>query len=345
LSNNAAPYFYGYVQQELAELLGEDAMKMGNLYIQTGLDLKMQQTAAASLVASIEQDGAQVGFSQGAIATLNSQTGEIMAMVGGKDYAASQFNRAVQAKRQPGSTFKVFGYGAAINSGISPYTSFSCAPLNWDGQQFRGCERTSGSSTDMYRGLAQSENAIALRVAQQVGIDQIIKFAQQLGITSKLTPSPGLILGQSEVSVLEMSGAYGTFANGGTWHKPHAIRRIYDSSDCTGSTVDSCHLLYDADSRPDMKREQVISQSTAQIMTDMMQGAVQGGTASAARIGLDEAGKTGTTNSAVDLWFVGYVPSQNIVTAVWLGNDDNTPTRGSSKYAAKLWGVYTKNAL
>lgn len=345
LSNNAAPYFYGYVQQELAELLGEDAMKMGNLYIQTGLNLKMQQTAAASLVASIDQDGAQVGYSQGAIATLNSQTGEIMAMVGGKDYATSQFNRAVQAKRQPGSTFKVFGYGAALNAGISPYTNFSCAPLNWQGQQFKGCERTSTATADMYRGLAQSENAIALRIAQEVGIDQIIKFAQELGITSPLTPAPGLVLGQSEVSVLEMSGAYGVFANGGTWHKPHAIRRIYDSSDCTGSTVESCHLLYDADNRPDMKREQVISPSTAQTMTDMMQGAVQGGTGSIARIGLDEAGKTGTTNNAVDLWFVGYVPSQNIVTAIWLGNDDNKPTRGSSKYAAKLWGVYTKKAI
>ncbi|MGB2924039.1 MAG: transglycosylase domain-containing protein, partial [Limnothrix sp.] len=345
LSNNAAPYFYSYVQQELTELLGEDALKMGNLYIETALDIPMQQTAAATLEASINQDGAQVGFSQGAIATINSKTGEILAMVGGKDYAESQFNRAVQAKRQPGSTFKVFGYGAAIESGISPYTAFSCAPLTWQGQQYRGCERTSSGQADMYRGVAQSENAIALRVAKDVGLNNVVKFAEKLGITSELNQSPGLILGESVVTVLEMSGAYATFANGGTWNRPHAIRRIYDSSDCTGASIDSCYLLYDANTRPDFRREQVISSGTAQTMTAMMQGAVQSGTGTVARLGLDEAGKTGTTNSGVDLWFVGYVPSQDLTTAVWLGNDDNTPTRGSSYYAAKLWGAYMQKAF
>ncbi|AFY39219.1 FHA modulated glycosyl transferase/transpeptidase [[Leptolyngbya] sp. PCC 7376] len=341
LSNNAAPYFYSYVQQELTELLGEDALKMGNLYIETGLDLQMQRTAAKALEDSIDTDGAKVGYSQGAIATLNSDTGELLAMVGGKNYAESQFNRAVQAKRQPGSTFKVFGYGAAIAEGISPFTSFSCSPLNWQGQQYRGCERTSTGTTDMFRGIAQSENAIALRVAKEVGLKNVISFAQQLGIESDLNAAPGLVLGESEVTVLEMSGAYATFANGGTWHKPHAIRKIYDSSDCKGATIDSCYLLYDFSKRSDFRREQVISQSTAQTMTQMMQGVIQSGTAKVARLGLDEAGKTGTTNRNVDMWFVGYVPSQKLVTAVWLGNDDNTPTQGSSYYAAKLWGAYT----
>lgn len=345
LSNNAAPYFYSYVQQELTELLGEDALKMGNLYIETGLDIPMQKKAAAALKASVDQDGAQVGFSQGAIATLDTKTGEILAMVGGRDYGESQFNRAVQAKRQPGSTFKVFGYGAALQAGISPYTNFSCAPLNWQGQSFRGCERTSTASTDMYRGIAQSENAIALRVAQKVGIDQIISFAKQLGIDSKLKSSPGLVLGESEVSVLEMSGAYATFANNGTWNKPHAIRRIFDSSDCTGNTIDSCYVLYDFSKRPDFHREQAISSELANTMTGMLQGVIQSGTGTVARLGLDEAGKTGTTNQNVDLWFVGYVPSKDLVTAVWLGNDDNTPTRGSSYYAAKLWGVYMRENL
>ncbi|BAW97275.1 putative penicillin-binding protein [[Synechococcus] sp. NIES-970] len=345
LSNNAAPYFYGYVQQELTELLGEDALKLGNLYIETGLDIGMQQKAAASLKASIEQDGAQVGFSQGAIATLDSTTGEILAMVGGKDYAESQFNRAVQAKRQPGSTFKVFGYGVALEQGISPYTAFSCAPLSWQGQQYRGCERTSTTSADMFRGMAQSENAIALRIAQSVGLDQVISFAQKLGVESSLAASPGLILGESEVSVLEMAGAYATFANDGTWNKPHAIRRIFDSSDCSGETIESCYLLYDFNNRVDLHREQVISRNTARTMTGMLQGVIQGGTGSAARLGLDEAGKTGTTNRNVDLWFVGYLPSRDLVTAVWLGNDDNSPTRGGSSNAAKLWGAYMREVL
>lgn len=345
LSNNVAPYFYGYVQQELTAILGEDALKMGNLYIETGLDIPMQKKAAAALKKSIEQDGAQGGFSQGAIATLDSETGEIMAMVGGKDYAENQFNRAAQAERQPGSTFKVFGYGAAIEDGISPYTNFSCAPLTWDGQQFRGCERTSAASTDMYRGIAQSENAIALRVAQAVGTEKIIDFAQKLGISTKLNPSPGLILGESSVTLLDMTGAYATFANGGTWHKPHAIRRIRDSSDCTGDTIDSCHILFDFSKRADLSRPQVISPNTANTMTAMLQGVIRGGTGTAARLGLDEAGKTGTTNEGVDLWFVGYVPSQELVTAVWLGNDDNTPTNSSSSYAAKLWGNYMREVF
>ncbi|RMG11626.1 MAG: penicillin-binding protein, partial [Cyanobacteria bacterium J055] len=283
-------------------------------------------------------------FSQGAIVTLDSSSGEILAMTGGVSYADSQFNRVTQALRQPGSTFKVFAYAAAIEQGIPPGTPFSCEPLTWRGQSYSGCERTSGSAT-MYQGLAQSENSIALRVAQEVGIDRVVQMARKLGIKSELNPVPGLVLGQSEVTPLELTGAYAVLANGGIYNPPHAIRRVLDSSDCQNpNDFSTCRVIYDYQQDSGGNR-QVINPDVAYTMTELLRGVIQGGTGSGAALGLDEAGKTGTTNDGVDLWFVGYVPSRAIVSGVWLGNDDNTPTYGSSAQAAQIWKNYMGQAV
>jgi 1A family penicillin-binding protein len=342
LDSAMAPYFYSYVFAELRELLGEEIAEEGNFIVETSLDLSIQKQAETSLQEAVNTQGGTYRFSQGAMVTLDTRTGEILAMVGGKDYKESQFNRVTQARRQPGSTFKVFAYAAALEKGISPGKVYSCAALKWQGQAYKPCERISGGG-DMYLGLAQSENAIALRVAQDAGLNNTVNLAHKLGVNSPLETVPGLVLGQSEVTVLEITGAYGAFANQGMWHKPHGIKRILDGGDCEDvNQHQTCRVIYSA-SEDDTESQQVISPSVAQTMTRLMRGVIQNGTGRAASLGLGEAGKTGTTNKAVDLWFIGYIPRRNLVTGIWLGNDDNSPTNGSSGQAAALWGKYMKD--
>ena len=340
-SEAIAPYFYSYVLEELRSFLGEEEVKKGNFIVETALDLELQRAAELSLENSIQEDGSRVGFSQGAVVTLDTRTGDIVALVGGADYGNSQFNRATQARRQPGSTFKVFAYAAAIASGIDPDKEYSCNPILWQGQRYKACERSSGN-IDMYRGLAQSENAVALRVAKDVGLNRVVQMANTMGIESPLEQVPGLVLGQSEVSVLEITGAYATLANNGVWYRPHAIRRILDGSDCEDpQDIQTCREIYNFTTQKHNHR-QAIDRNVAKRMTKMLRQVVDLGTGRAAKLGEGEAGKTGTTDKGVDLWFIGYVPKEDLVTGVWLGNDDNSPTRGSSSQAARLWGKYMR---
>jgi penicillin-binding protein 1A len=338
-SNTLAPYFYSYVLEELEALLGKDVAQEGNFIVETALSPTMQKAAELSLRNSVAEDGVRLNFSQGALVTLNTETAEIVALVGGADYNQSQFNRVTQAKRQPGSTFKIFAYAAAIERGISPNREYSCNPVFWQGQQYRACDRSSGN-IDLYEGLAQSENPVALRLAQEVGLNRVEELAKRLGIQSPLTLAPGLVLGQSEVNVLEITGSYAALANDGIWNRPHAIRRILDGGDCTNpEDSNSCREIYNFEQQPENSRE-AVSEQVANSMTRMLRNAVKDGTGRAAFLGEGEAGKTGTTNDSVDLWFIGYVPEIKFVTGIWLGNDDNSPTNGSSWQAATLWGKY-----
>lgn len=345
-SSMVAPYFYSYVLEELEALLGSDVAREGNFIVETALDPQLQRQAEESLEYSINNDGDRFGYSQGAAVTLDSRNGNILALVGGVNYEQSQFNRVVQAKRQPGSTFKIFAYAAAIEEGIDPDTEYPCTPLTWKGQQYRGCERSSGD-IDLYRGLAQSENVTTLRVARDVGLRKVMEVAKRLGVSSPLIEAPGLVIGQSEASLLEMTGAYATIANDGIWNKPHAINRILDGSDCKDpGDRDTCREIYVFEDDEATYRD-VIAQDVTDELTDMLQEAVEDGTGKAAYLGEGEAGKTGTTDNSVDLWFIGYVPIKDydLITGVWLGNDDNSPTRGSSYQAASLWGRYMKQVL
>ncbi|MDF5739913.1 MULTISPECIES: transglycosylase domain-containing protein [unclassified Nostoc] len=336
-----APYFYSYVFSELESILGQGAAREGNYIIETQLEPAIQSQAETALRNSINNGGANFNFSQGAVVTLDSSTGSILAMVGGTDYKKSQFNRAVQAKRQPGSTFKIFTYTAAIQQGISPSNSYSCAPLTWQGFTYKPC-RSSAGSLDIATGLALSENPIALRVAREIGLDKVVAMAQRLGIKSSLDPVPGLVLGQSVVNVLEMTGAFGAIGNRGVSNPPHAINRILDSGDCRDrNDIKTCRVIYSFDQDPDANKR-VLANGVADEMTNLMRGVVTRGTGRSAAIGLGEAGKTGTTDKNVDLWFIGFIPSRRLVTGVWLGNDNNSPTSGSSAQAAQLWGNYMR---
>lgn len=344
LRSNIAPYFYGQVFTELETLLGSQLAQEGNFVVESTLNPKFQSVAETTLRNTIDTTGYASGFSQGAVVTLDSATGEVLALVGGKDFLESQFNRASQAIRQPGSTFKLFDYAAALEQGISPGTAFSCEGTSWEGQEFRGCERTGGSA-DMYTGMALSENVIAVRVAREAGLNNVIGLAKRMGISTELQANPGLALGQSEVTLLDLTGAYAAVDNEGVLNRPHTIRRIFDSSDCENPEVYStCRVIYDV-AQQGVPPKQVLDPGIAATVTDLLQGVISSGTGRAAALGLGEAGKTGTNNDYRDLWFVGFVPSQNITTGIWFGNDDNSPTSGRSGDAAALWGEYMGRIL
>jgi membrane peptidoglycan carboxypeptidase len=337
-SNTKAPYLYGYVFQELQEILGVETAKEGNFAIETGLNLKMQAKAESALRNNIATAGRNYRFSQGGIVSLDSRTGLVKAMVGGVDYQQSQFNRATDARRQPGSTFKLFGYAAAIEGGISPGKSYSCDPLAWGGRRFPGCGHGAVGSADMYTGFTLSENVTALRIAKDIGLPNVLATAQKMGIRSKLDEVPAVILGQSVVNMLEMTGAYGAVADRGIWHQPRVIKRVYDTSNCDLKQLQTCRVMYDY--AKDAPSQRVLRAGIADTLTTMMRGVVTNGTGKNAAIGLGEVGKTGTTDDNVDLWFIGFIPDHHVVTGVWLGNDDNSPTKGSSAQAAQVWGNY-----
>lgn len=410
VSQLIAPYFQHTVRQELIAILGEELFKQGNWIVETALNLNYQQIAEKTLNQTIDTQGKRLNISQGAIVSLNTSNGEIIALVGGKNYRESQWNHVTQAQRQPGSTFKVFAYATALEQGISPLKNYSCSGLRWQGQPYKPCIRSSGN-IDIYRGLAQSENVVALRIAQDVGLNTVIEMAKRLGIKSPLESIPGLIIGEKEVNLLEITGAYATFANLGEWNRPHAIVRIRDGSYCQADTstgnknpnntltnnqsesktqgkiflnanevdnipqmsVDNrpinkssitktgegifgkqtdfledkndyqnCQVVYEfGDGRNETKS--VIKPDVANTMTKLMQGVVRNGTGSKARLGLGEAGKTGTTDNGVDSWFIGYIPQKRIVTGIWLGNKERPHTEASGSDAAALWGETMKS--
>ena len=340
LQGTVAPYYYSYVFEELQELLGDNFAREGNLIVETNLDVAMQQASDRALQEAVARDGGANGFSQGAIVTLNASDGSLLAMTGGVDYKASQFNRAAQALRQAGSTFKLFSYAAALDRGISPNTTYSCSGFSG----IIGCHNGGSGAIDMYRGFALSENVVAVRVAEAAGLENVVKMAKTLGITTKLDASSNMVLGGNEVKILEMAGAYATVVNQGKYIKPHAIKRILDTNDCkVPKDRQTCRVVFDASNA--FKPRQVIDAGVANIMVDMMRGVVQYGTGRPAAIAQGTAiGKTGTTDEGRDLWFIGAVPKRNLVTAVWLGNDQGV-TNGSSAVAAQVWGDYMRQAV
>ncbi|WP_242016526.1 transglycosylase domain-containing protein [Pseudanabaena cinerea] len=339
LQGSTAPYYYSYVFEELEELLGKNFAREGNIVVETNLDLAMQRAADKALKDAVANDGGAYGFSQGAIVTVNSEDGSLLAMTGGVSYQASQFNRASQALRQPGSTFKLFSYAAAIDQGISPNTAFGCSSLSG----VAGCRGGAGA-IDMYRGFAQSENVVAIRVAERAGLNKVVEMAKNLGITAKLDESSNMVLGGNEVKILEMAGAYAAVVNQGRYFKPHAIRRILDTNDCKNpKDRQTCRVVWDA--KTAIVPRQALDAGVASVMVDLMRGVVASGTGGSAAIPQAEAiGKTGTTDEARDLWFIGAVPRRNLVTAVWLGNDEGV-TSGSSGIAASVWGNYMSQAV
>jgi membrane peptidoglycan carboxypeptidase len=339
-----APFYSDQVRLDLEHLVGREVAEEGNFLIDTHLDPLLQERIEQVLRQRID-DSRSLGVSQGAVVVLDSRTGGIVAIVGGRDYRQSQFNRASMALRQPGSTFKLVPYVVALERGARPGDRIGCGPLEWAGQRFAsGC----GGSLSLRQALAISSNTAALRLARQDGLEAIVRKGRDLGFTSPLAPVPGLALGQSEVTLLELTAAYAAVAADGLWRPPTTIRRLTDAEACgahqaSGGTggADCRASAARAGTRPGRR---VMGVATARAMRTLLEAVVSGGTGSAAYVGPGSWGKTGTTNEGRDLLFVGYAPRRNWVIGVWLGNDDNSPTAASSALAASLWGEIVRSA-
>jgi penicillin-binding protein 1A len=318
-----ANYFTEYIQQELPKYVSKDVMAHKGLTIETTLNLGWQSAAEEAVKETVERDGRYEGFEQAAMVAIDPRNGQIKAMVGGKDFYNQQFNRVTQAQRQPGSTFKTFLYTTAIAAGFSPYRGYLDAPYTVAGY-------TPKNYGDKFRGwisildaLTYSVNVVAVKTLIDVGWDPTIEIAKKMGIESPLIPTYSMALGASELNLLELTSAYGTLAAKGVHAKPHGIRRIIDQRG---------KVIYEGN----FKSEQALDEETSAIMTWMLRNVVNDGTGRAAQLdNRPVAGKTGTSDEARDLWFIGYIPQ--LVAGVWLGNDDNKPTGGASGTAAYTW--------
>jgi len=326
-----APYFTTYIQKELPKYISPEVLKAGGLTIETTLNPKWQKAAEDVVQDTVASNGRWQNFEQAALVSIDPRNGEIKALVGGKDFGKNQFNRVTQAQRQPGSTFKGFVYTAAIASGMSPYKSYVDAPLIVEGYEPKNYNRDFRGSLSMRDALSASINVVALKVLLDVGFEPTINLAQQMGIKSQLHPTYSLALGSSEVNLLELSSAYGTLATQGVHTQTHGIRRILNRSG---------EIVYAAESKP----KRVLDPGSAAIATWMLRNVVQAGTGGAAQLAdRPVAGKTGTSDESRDLWFIGYIPQ--LVTGVWLGNDNNQPTWGSSSTAAYTWRKFMVQAV
>ena len=301
-------YFADWVLDQIPTLIGDiDA----DLIVQTTIDKDLQAQAEKAVELTLKRDGVKLRFSEAALVTL-TPNGAVRAMVGGRSYQASQFNRVVSAKRQPGSAFKPFVFLTALESGFRPDDLIDDAPIqigNWAPRNF---SETYRGEISLKEALAQSANSVAVRLAERVGPSQIVATAQRLGITSDLAANRSLPLGTSEVSLLELTGAYAPFANGGSQAVTHGITRI--------TTADG-GFLYE---RRGSGLGSVIQRQIVGAMNQMLQEVVLSGTGRKANLGTRAAaGKTGTSQDNRDAWFVGY--TADLVTGVWVGNDNNSP--------------------
>ncbi|MCT0219164.1 transglycosylase domain-containing protein [Synechococcus sp. CS-1329] len=337
------PYYTDQVRLDLERLLGADVAAEGNFLVETHLDPPVQAVVERELRRRLAASAA-LGVSEGAVVLLDSRSGGVIAIAGGRDYSTSQYNRASQAQRQPGSTFKLFTYLAALQRGARPGDPISCSPLSWRGQAFSsGC----GGNLSLRQAFAVSSNTAALRLARRVGLEAVVQQARDLGISSSLSPVPGLTLGQSEVRLIELTAAYAAVANGGVWHAPSTIRRLTDAETCSGLESERCRQLRHKGDQPNRAIQagrSVLKPELARRMQGLLQAAVRSGTGRAAYLGGQEGGKTGTTNGGRDLLFIGSEPSRHWVMGIWLGNDDNSPTRSNSALAAGLWGDIMRQA-
>jgi penicillin-binding protein 1A len=303
-----------------------------DITIETSIDPALQSVAEKALVDELTQKGEKGRVSQGAVVVMQPD-GTVRALVGGKDYAASQFNRAVAAKRQPGSAFKPFVYLTALERGLTPDSIRDDRPIEIKGWKPENFSHEYFGPVTLTQALAMSLNTVSVRLTLEFGPTAVVKTAHRLGIASKLEPNASIALGTSEVSVIEMVGAFAPFANGGIAVTPHVVERVRAADG---------NLLY---SRYSESLGRIIEARYVAMMNQMMQETLLTGTAHKAELpGWPAAGKTGTSQDFRDAWFVGY--TSHLVTGVWLGNDDGTPTKKitGGGLPVEVWSKVMKTA-
>ncbi len=320
---SSANYVADWVMDMLPQYVGSIDH---DVVVTTTLDMRMQHSAEQALRTVLDKEGHKYRVSQGAVVTLDA-SGGIKAMVGGRDYRKSQYNRAIYAKRQPGSSFKPFVYLSALERGLTPETVRVDEPITIDGWTPKNYERNYRGPVTLTEALSLSLNTVAARLAAEVGPETVIHTARRLGITSPLEANPSIALGTSVVTPLEMAGAYVPFSNGGYGVVPHIVSQI---------STTSGKVLY---SRHGDGPGKVISDHDLAELNGMMAQTMLTGTGHNARLDSDvpEGGKTGTSQQSRDAWFIGY--TGNLTTAVWVGNDNNSPTRRATggTVPAQIW--------
>ncbi len=353
-----APYFVEYLRRGLEPRVGSTALAHGGLAIYTTLDLELQRLAGEMIrtgVKGIEKSVTAKRASAGptspagqaapglecAFVVLEPGTGAVRAMIGGMDFARSQFNRVVQARRQPGSAFKPFVYTAALNRGLSPTNLLEDAPVAYDIPQNghfvqwrpENFDRKFRGPVTVQYAFEESLNVPTVRLLEAVGVDAVTELAQRMGIRTELRRELGLALGVSELTLLDLTAAYGVLANRGVRIPPSGIRRVvHGGEEVLGSSGDT---------------QRILSDDVAFVMTTLMQGAVERGTAKRGRVpGWNIAAKTGTSQDATDLWFIGFTP--DLVAGLWIGYDQPR-TLGSQetagRLAAPIWAAFMRRAL
>ena len=339
-------YFLDYVQQTLEAKYGADLVFKGGLNIYTTLSPSMQLAAEQAMrdgLKALEGRSAKARPGEnpeGAIITIEPQTGYVKAMVGGYDFLRSEFNRAVQAKRQPGSAFKPIIYVAALEAGFTPATRIEDSPVTYptgsNGQTWKpeNYDRIFRGPTTLQQAIEESVNVVTVKLQERVGINRTVQVARRLGITSPLDINLSLALGTSDLSLLELTSAYGALANQGVWMPPVTVRYITDAQ---GKLLEE-HVP---------EGREAVAPETAYVIAHMLRGVVERGTGQAAKVlGRPIAAKTGTTNDYSNAWFIGFTP--RLATGVWVGYDrprslgrDET----GSRVAVPIWVSYMGKIL
>ena len=345
-------YFIEYVRQQLEDRYKNSLVYKGGLHIHTTLDVDMQRNAEDAMRQGLlDLDKRQKYFKivnrdnptpevEGAVMALEPGTGYIKALVGGFDFERSKFNRAVQAKRQPGSAFKPILYLAALDSGFTPADVIIDSPIvhvnlaNHTSWKPNNYNRMFSGKTTLRRALASSRNVISIKLMEKIGIDRVVEYAKLMGIESPLYKNLSLALGTSEVSLMELISAYAVFPSGGFRSEPLSIKYVQDRD---GKILDVFEI----------QKKRVISKETAYLMTSMLEEVIRNGTGSKAKsIKRPIAGKTGTTNNFIDAWFVGFTPE--LVVGVWVGFDEPRslgPSETGSKAALPIFVKFMKKTL
>ena len=322
-------YVADWVMDAVDDLIGHVDQ---DITVDTTIDPALQSAAEQSLDDALAQKGDKLNIGQGALVAMTPD-GVVRALVGGRNYGDSQFNRAIDAKRQPGSSFKPFVYLTALERGLTPDTVREDAPISVKGWKPENYEREYLGPVTLTQALANSLNTVSVRLTLEVGPNAVTRTAYRLGIESKLEPNASIALGTSEVSVFEMVSAYATFANGGLAVAPHVVERIRSAD---GKT------LY---ARAPQQLGRIVDARYVAMMNTMMHETLVSGTARQADLpGWQAAGKTGTTEDFRDAWFIGY--TSHLVTGIWLGNDDNSPTKKAvgGGLPVEIWSRFMKAA-
>ncbi len=341
--SSQVPYVTEAVVEELKERFGRDLVLKGGMRVQTTVDLQMQALAERTVQKWYDRwrrRGVYPYPSEGqmALVAVDPRTHFVKAIVGGVDYDKSQFNRALQAQRQPGSSFKPFVYYTAFASGkYVPSTPVKDTPTTYKiGTEVYKPKNYGGSfmgTISVRKALKLSRNIPAVRIGQNVGLNEVIEVTRRLGIESPMEPVFSLPLGSTGITPMEMAGAFATFANNG-WHSETTL--IVQVTDSSGQ------VLLDNTPQPQL----VLDPWATATLTDVLQDVIEDGTGTKAKLERPAAGKTGTTSSERDVWFVGYVPQ--LATAVWMGHDNNYPLAAGATggtYAAPIWQDFMKQAL